>query len=70
MFYMIFHRFIWKSVSWLWSTSVAEIKWTIPENTTPGLYRIRHFGYFRMYFGGGRLGKYFGTSETFKVTEN
>ncbi|KAL5233736.1 hypothetical protein ACI65C_001146 [Semiaphis heraclei] len=62
-------EFIWKSVSWFWGNSEAEIKWTIPENTTPGLYRIRHFGYFKIYFGGGRLGKFFGTSETFKVSK-
>uniref|UniRef100_A0A2H8TTC9 Neutral ceramidase n=1 Tax=Melanaphis sacchari TaxID=742174 RepID=A0A2H8TTC9_9HEMI len=61
-------EFIWKTVSWLWANSVADIKWTIPENTTPGLYRIRHFGYFKN-FGGGGLRRYFGTSETFKVTE-
>ncbi|XP_060851425.1 neutral ceramidase isoform X1 [Rhopalosiphum padi] len=61
-------EFTWKTVSWFWASSVAEIKWTIPENTTPGLYRIRHFGYFKN-FGGGKLGRYFGTSETFKVME-
>lgn len=64
----IFFRFTWQTVSWFWSTSVAEVKWTIPENTPAGVYRIRHFGDFK-FLGGSRLGRYYGSSETFKVVE-
>jgi len=65
----LFSRFIWETVSWLWANSEVTVKWTIPENTAPGIYRIRHFGHFK-YLGNNRLGRYLGTSETFKVTEN
>ncbi|XP_050428136.1 neutral ceramidase [Adelges cooleyi] len=61
-------EFSWETKSWFWATSVAEIKWTIPEGTPAGIYRIRHFGHFK-YLGGGRLGRYYGATETFKVTE-
>ncbi|XP_050531890.1 neutral ceramidase-like isoform X2 [Daktulosphaira vitifoliae] len=60
-------EFTWETKSWFWATSVAEIKWIIPISTKPGTYRIRHFGYFK-YFGGNRLGRYYGTSEAFTVT--
>ncbi|XP_050531888.1 neutral ceramidase-like [Daktulosphaira vitifoliae] len=61
-------EFTWETTSWIWATSVAEIKWNIPKNTKPGIYRIRHFGYFK-YYSGNKLGKYYGNSDAFRVTE-
>ncbi|XP_050531893.1 neutral ceramidase-like isoform X2 [Daktulosphaira vitifoliae] len=61
-------EFIWRKKSFFWLTSEAEIKWTIPKNTKPGVYRIRHFGYFK-HFGRRTLGRYYGTSQTFSVID-
>ncbi|KAF7283401.1 hypothetical protein GWI33_000693 [Rhynchophorus ferrugineus] len=58
-------RFIWKKTSVLMGTSEAEIQWDVRENIQPGVYRIRHFGYYKLILGG--IFPYEGTSNSFSV---
>lgn len=54
-------QFIWRRSL---KGSLATIKWTIPAETLPGVYRIRHDGAYR---SGGKIAPYFGLSRPFKV---
>lgn len=58
-------RFIWDRISMLLGTSLATVKWDIPDDTPEGTYRITHNGHFKsMLFG---LNQYSGASEPFEV---
>ncbi|XP_070538885.1 putative neutral ceramidase C [Ptychodera flava] len=48
--------------------SVAEIIWDIPDQTTPGVYKICHYGNMTESEELGEVGSYFGCSSTFAVT--
>ncbi|XP_044727443.1 neutral ceramidase isoform X2 [Chrysoperla carnea] len=58
-------RFIWRRKNALLGTSEAEIQWTIGPNVKPGIYRIRHFGYYKYIQGG--IFDYEGLSDNFEV---
>lgn len=49
----------------LLGTSVATVKWDIPDSTPEGTYRLTHTGHFKnMVFG---LNQYYGASQPFEV---
>lgn len=58
-------RFIWERVSSLLGTSVATVKWDIPEDTPVGTYRITHEGHYKTLFRG--IDHYEGVTKPFKV---
>lgn len=59
-------RFMWDRVSLLLGTSLATVKWDIPDDTPEGTYRLTHNGHFKsMLFG---LNQYSGASEPFEVS--
>lgn len=59
-------RFKWTRVSSILGQSDIEFYWgPIPDNTAPGSYRIRHFGYYRYILGG--IYPYHGSTKTFIV---
>ncbi|CAH1405695.1 unnamed protein product [Nezara viridula] len=58
-------RFIWTRGSKILGTSTAEVRWDIPLETKPGMYRIRHFGHFKNFLSS--ITPYEGTSMPFKV---
>ncbi|KAK8744006.1 hypothetical protein OTU49_000955 [Cherax quadricarinatus] len=60
-------RFIWDRVSTLLGTSVATVKWDIPEDTAEGTYRITHTGHHRTLFRG--VSQYHGVTDPFKVVQ-
>lgn len=59
----VYYRFSWART--YLAASEVTIQWDIPSDTTPGSYRIRHFGYAKSLFGGAAA--YEGTSNTFQV---
>ncbi|XP_050099664.1 neutral ceramidase [Anopheles aquasalis] len=60
-------RFRWERTSTILGFSDIEFQWTIgPTVTVPGIYRIRHFGYYRYILGG--VYPYVGVTNTFTVT--
>ena len=58
-------KFIWKRTNQVLGHSVSRIEWSIPEDATPGLYRIRHFGASKSLFQ--HISNYSGTTKTFQV---
>ncbi|MGI0119139.1 neutral/alkaline ceramidase [Zooshikella sp. RANM57] len=56
----------WRRVDPIWGSSNVIIRWQIPDNTTDGLYRIRHVGAFRQPIT-GKVKPYSGVSKTFYV---
>lgn len=46
--------------------SHVTVEWTIPDDATPGRYRIRHHGHWKSGFGGS-INPYTGTSRTFTI---
>jgi neutral ceramidase len=54
-------RFIWRRSLY---GSTATIRWNIPRETMPGIYRIRHDGAFRSH---DSIVRYFGVSKPFSV---
>lgn len=66
--YNDFFRFKWKRTGFLKGSSKVDIQWTVPDNTTPGTYRIQHFGHYKYILGG--IFPYTGTTGTFTVSAN
>ncbi|KAK3886101.1 hypothetical protein Pcinc_009678, partial [Petrolisthes cinctipes] len=60
-------RFIWDRVSSLLGTSLATIKWDIPDNTTEGTYRLTHTGHYKTLLR--NVDQYYGASNSFKVVK-
>ena len=58
-------RFKWSRPSKLSPRSKATIEWRIPQDVTPGVYRIRHFGAAKCLFGSIR--HFTGSSSAFVV---
>ncbi|KAL6203349.1 hypothetical protein ACLB2K_027049 [Fragaria x ananassa] len=58
-------RFKWSRPSKLSTSSQATIEWRIPQSTTPGIYRIRHFGASKSLVGSIR--HFTGSSSAFVV---
>ncbi|EAA04917.3 AGAP000973-PA [Anopheles gambiae str. PEST] len=58
-------RFRWERTSTILGFSDIEFSWTIGPNTLDGLYRIRHFGYYRYILGG--VYPYVGATNAFSV---
>lgn len=58
-------RFIWERKNTLAASSEATVVWKIGEDTERGVYRIRHFGYYKYIFGG--IFPYEGISDSFEV---
>ncbi|XP_055380874.1 neutral ceramidase-like [Condylostylus longicornis] len=58
-------RMYWERKSTILGFSDIHITWTIGPDTTPGVYRIRHFGNYKYILGG--VFPYEGTSRAFKV---
>ncbi|OAY61128.1 neutral ceramidase 1 [Manihot esculenta] len=58
-------RFKWSRPSKLSTRSQATIEWRIPQSTTPGVYRIRHFGAAKSLVGSVR--HFTGSSSAFVV---
>lgn len=59
-------KFIWKRTNSVLGQSVSRVEWTIPDDVTPGLYRLRHFGSSKFLFT-QHISPYNGTSKSFKV---
>lgn len=59
------YRFIWDRVSSLLGTSLATVKWDIPDDTPEGTYRLTHTGHHKALMRG--IGQYYGASNPFKV---
>lgn len=64
---MIFFRFIWERISFLWGTSEVEIRWQVQPEVKNGYYRIRHFGSTKSVYG--QIENYTGTTQVFKVVK-
>ncbi|XP_032681175.1 neutral ceramidase [Odontomachus brunneus] len=58
-------KFQWTRTSVILGSSEVTITWEIPQDITPGEYRIRHNGYYRYILGG--VYPYYGTSDPFRV---
>ncbi|OIW02928.1 hypothetical protein TanjilG_29704 [Lupinus angustifolius] len=58
-------RFIWSRPSKLSSHSKASLEWRIPEDVSPGVYRIKHFGAAKSLLGSIR--HFTGSSSAFVV---
>lgn len=58
-------KFIWGRPFHLSPESTATIRWAIPGDAPPGMYRIRHFGTWKRL--GGRMGEFAGASSPFRV---
>ncbi|RDH42248.1 neutral/alkaline ceramidase [Zooshikella ganghwensis] len=56
----------WKRIDPIWGSSNVIIRWQIPENTSQGLYRIRHVGAYRQPITGD-VKPYTGVSRAFYV---
>lgn len=56
-------RFYWRGPE----VREVEIRWLIDASVTPGTYRIRHFGYYKL-IQGGILNNYEGKSGEFLIT--
>lgn len=59
-------KFEWQRIDGFWGTSHAILSWTIPENTAPGTYRLKHYGDKKKPWSGNIVG-YTGTSRNFTV---
>ncbi|CAG9785826.1 unnamed protein product [Diatraea saccharalis] len=59
-------KYVWKRNSKILGTSEAEVEWEIPEGTTPGTYRIHHYGNYKYILGG--IYPYHGFTDSFEVT--
>ncbi|CAG2107816.1 unnamed protein product [Medioppia subpectinata] len=61
-------RFLWQKVGFpLFSChSIATIIWDIPDDTTPGVYRIRHFGDYKDWTM--TVYTYYGSTKQFRVS--
>jgi len=64
-FGMIHCRFKWSRSNQLSGESQVDLEWRVPEDSTPGFYRIRHFGYYKPWLSNPR--PYHGTTKTFQV---
>ncbi|XP_045606118.2 putative neutral ceramidase C [Procambarus clarkii] len=60
-------RFIWDRESTLLGTSVATVKWDVPEDAEVGTYRITHTGHHKTLFRG--VYQYQGATDPFKVVQ-
>ncbi|XP_075229795.1 neutral ceramidase isoform X2 [Lycorma delicatula] len=58
-------RFIWERSSFILGSSQARIEWTVPKDTPPGEYRIRHLGHHKYFYG--QIEPYEGVSNIFKI---
>lgn len=58
-------KFFWERTSLIWGHSEATFVWEIPDNCTPGTYRIKHYGQARYLLGSYQ--KFDGFTRTFKV---
>lgn len=58
-------RFMWKRSKQLVAESEATVEWTTDSNTEVGIYRIRHFGYYKYVLGG--IFPYEGITDNFNV---
>ncbi|KAF4523069.1 hypothetical protein B566_EDAN013057 [Ephemera danica] len=58
-------KYKWYRTSFLLGTSESRLEWTIPEDTEPATYRIRHYGHAKYLFGG--VFPYRGSSRSFQV---
>ncbi|XP_068632351.1 neutral ceramidase [Battus philenor] len=59
-------KYIWQRNSKILGTSHAEVEWEIPSSTTPGTYRLHHYGNYKYILGG--IYPYHGFSDSFEVT--
>jgi len=59
-------RFLWRRTNSILGQSTARIEWNIPEDVTPGDYRLRHFGASKYLFN-QTISNYNGTTKAFKV---
>lgn len=58
-------KFVWERIHTILGFSDIHIYWTIAADTLPGIYRIRHFGYYKYILGG--VFSYEGSTKTFVV---
>lgn len=58
-------KFIWEKVSFLLGQSRAILEWMIPEDVTPGIYKLRHYGSHKTVFQS--IKSYIGETKEFRV---
>ncbi|EEB16906.1 Neutral ceramidase precursor, putative [Pediculus humanus corporis] len=56
----------WSPINHFTPGNSITVEWTVPDDVTPGIYRIRHFGHSKHFLG--RIFPYSGTSDKFQVT--
>lgn len=59
------YRFVWKRTNTIMGLSEISFYWDISNDTVPGSYRIKHFGWYQ-YILGGKY-SYTGISKVFVV---
>ncbi len=63
----VYSRFIWRRFG-LFAASEAQVDWSVPAEQTPGWYRIRHFGHYKL-FTSKKPRPYKGECRKFKVCQ-